>query len=64
MLPNVSRLVISELVVPLSNADAESGWLDLTMMAMGGGERTERQWLNLLGLSGLKLKKFGAPAEA
>lgn len=57
MEPNVSRLLISEIVLPETNADVEAGWMDLTMITMSGCERTEPQWANLLDLSGLKLHK-------
>lgn len=53
--PSKSRLVISEVVLPLSKADPEAGWMDLTMMCAGGMERTEKQWDELLDASGFKL---------
>ncbi|KAF7871817.1 hypothetical protein EAF04_003924 [Stromatinia cepivora] len=58
MTPEVSRLVISEIVLPSIAADAEASWMDVTMMALSGRERTEKQWVNLLTLSGLKLRKI------
>lgn len=58
----LSRLLISEVVLPAMNADVEAGWMDLTMLAVGGRERTEGEWAKLLDLSGLKLEKtFHAP---
>lgn len=62
MKPNVSRLLISEIVLPETNADVEAGWMDMTMITMSGCERTESQWARLLDLSGLKLyKTYYAP---
>ncbi|TEY83831.1 hypothetical protein BOTCAL_0024g00400 [Botryotinia calthae] len=58
MAPEISRLVISEIVLPTIAADVEAGWMDLTMMTVSGRERTEKQWVNLLTLSGLKLRKI------
>jgi len=58
MTSGVSRLVISEIVLPPISADVEAAWMDVTMMVLSGRERTEKQWLNLLTLSGLKLQKI------
>ncbi|ESZ91778.1 hypothetical protein SBOR_7848 [Sclerotinia borealis F-4128] len=58
MTSGVSKLVISEIVLPPVAADVEAGWMDVTMMAISGRERTEMQWVNLLTLSGLKLQKI------
>jgi hypothetical protein len=58
MVPGVSRLLISELVLPAQGADPEAGWMDLTMMCAGGMERTEKQWVELLDASGFKLGKI------
>ncbi|KAF7870251.1 uncharacterized protein EAF02_009441 [Botrytis sinoallii] len=58
MTPEISRLVISEIVLPPIAADVEAGWMDLTMMTLSGRERTKKQWVNLLTLSRLKLRKI------
>ncbi|PQE33396.1 O-methyltransferase protein [Rutstroemia sp. NJR-2017a WRK4] len=58
MEPGKSRLVVSEIVIPPTEADVETAWMDITMMVLTGRERTEKQWKNLLELSGLKLKKI------
>ncbi|CAD6445816.1 f8921658-439b-4469-aae0-2ac0945003d8 [Sclerotinia trifoliorum] len=58
MTPEFSRLVISEIVLPPIAADVEASWMDVTMMALSGCERTEKQWVTLLTLSGLKLRKI------
>jgi hypothetical protein len=57
MVPGVSRLLISEFVLPLQGPDPEAGWYDVTMMCAGGMERTEKQWVELLDASGFKLGK-------
>ena len=57
MVPGVSRLLISEFVLPLQGPDPEAGWYDSAMMCAGGMERTEKQWLELLDASGFKLGK-------
>lgn len=62
MKPGTSRLVISESILPDSKVDIESGWLDITMMAVSGAERTEPQWVKILEESGFKLHKtYQAP---
>lgn len=62
MKPGVSRLLISEIVLPDTGADVLSGWMDLTMMTVSGSERTETHWARLLEKSGLQLKKtYHAP---
>ncbi|KAG4027317.1 hypothetical protein MFRU_031g00650 [Monilinia fructicola] len=58
MTAEISRAVISEIVLPSMAADVEAGWMDITMMALSGRERTEKQWVNLLNLSGLKLREI------
>jgi len=62
MKPGVSRLLISEIVLPDTGADVESGWMDLTMMTVSGAERTKAHWSRLLEQSGFQLKKtYHAP---
>jgi len=61
MEPGKSRLVVSEIVIPSTKADVETAWMDITMMVLTGRERTEKEWRNLLDLSGLKLKKVHGP---
>ncbi|RFU31747.1 hypothetical protein B7463_g4589, partial [Scytalidium lignicola] len=58
MEPGISRLLISDSVLPESDVDLESGWLDITMMALSGSERTESQWQKILDQSGFKLHKI------
>ncbi|QSZ29967.1 hypothetical protein DSL72_004485 [Monilinia vaccinii-corymbosi] len=58
MTPEISKVVISEIVLPSLAAGIEAGWMDIAMMTISGRERTEKQWVNLLTLSGLKLQKI------
>ena len=60
--PGISRLLISESVLPETGVDVESGWMDVTMMTVSGAERTEPQWEKILDESGFKLHKtYHAP---
>jgi hypothetical protein len=62
MKSGTSRLVISESILPESNVDLESAWLDITMMGVSGSERTQPQWERILDESGFKLHKtYQAP---
>jgi hypothetical protein len=62
MKSGVSRLVISEIVLPDTGADVESGWMDMTMMSVSGAERTKAHWSRLLKESGFHLEKtYHAP---
>jgi hypothetical protein len=62
MKPGVSRLLISELVLPDTGSDPLSGWMDLTMMSVSGAERTKAHWTRLLEQSGFHMKKtYHAP---
>ncbi|RAL66952.1 hypothetical protein DID88_007734 [Monilinia fructigena] len=42
MTAGTSKAVISEIVLPSIAADVEAGWMDITMMALSGRERTEK----------------------
>ena len=54
--PGYSRVLIHEQIIPELGASAESCVEDITMMALCGvGERTEREWTNLVEKAGLKL---------
>jgi len=61
-----SKLLIVDIVLPNSNVTMEEAIRDFTMLVHGGLERTEKQWSELLGKSGLKIKKIwrGIEAEA
>ncbi len=62
--PSRSRLVIAEIVLPEAGADAQAGWMDLTMMCAGGMERTEAQWAQLLDAAGFRLGRvFTVPGS-
>ena len=50
-----SRLVVLDAVIPPGNDPHGSKWLDLLMLALlGGRERDERQWRELLGTGGFE----------
>lgn len=55
MIPGVSRLLISEIVMPRSGVDIQTAWSDINMLTFGGIERTEKQWRALLDSAGLKI---------
>jgi hypothetical protein len=53
-----SRLVIVDLVMPPTASSRFLQYIDITMMAFGGQERTEGMWRNLLAQVGLRLDKI------
>lgn len=55
-----SILLISDMVVPAkcSEADLQAACMDITMMTMGGKEKTEANFVKILEASGLKLVKI------
>ena len=62
MKPGASRLVISDSILPETNVDIESTWMDIIMMAVGGSERTQTQWEKMLDEAGFKLHQtYQAP---
>lgn len=62
--PGYSKLLINENVIPDTGAYWETTSLDLIMMAIGSGERTERHWRALLGSVGLRvLRVWTAPGQ-
>jgi hypothetical protein len=52
-----SKILIVETVVPNERAPLWAGLLDINMMSMGGIERSERMWVDLLESAGLKVNK-------
>jgi hypothetical protein len=58
MKPGYSKLLINENVIPDTGAYWETTSLDLIMMEIGSGERTERQWQTLLESAGLNVVKI------
>ncbi|KAJ5835419.1 Winged helix-turn-helix transcription repressor DNA-binding [Penicillium robsamsonii] len=58
MRPGYSKLLVNENVIPDTGAYWETTSLDLIMMEIGSGERTERQWHALLESAGLKIVKI------
>jgi len=59
-----SRLLITDMVVPNTNAPRQMAWEDLNMMTIGGVERTERQWQRLLESAGLEITKIWRKKDA
>ena len=53
-----SRVLLAEYEVPAVGASAKLTLQDINMMGLGGTERTERQWSDLLDSVGLKLTKM------
>ena len=60
-----SVLLIADMVVPAkcSEADLLTACMDITMMTMGGKEKTEENFVKILAASGLKLVKIWRAAE-
>ena len=58
MEPGYSKLLVNENVIQKTGAYWETTSLDLIMMQIGSGERTERQWYGLLESVGLKVIKI------
>lgn len=62
--PGYSKVLINENVIPDKGAYWETTSLDLIMMTIGSGERTERHWYALLESARLKIVKvWTAPAQ-
>jgi hypothetical protein len=57
MKPGVSRLVISESILPETNVDMEIVWLDIIVMTVSGSERTQTQWEKIRDEAGFKLHR-------
>ena len=55
MTPEVSRLLISEIVMPRGRVDVQAAWSDVNMLTFGGVERTQKQWTDLLDTAGLRI---------
>jgi hypothetical protein len=55
-----SRLLIAEMVVPPmpEGIDKTAYWMDFCMLIIGGKERSEKEFSNLLDSAGLKLVKI------
>ncbi|KAF7181291.1 hypothetical protein CNMCM7691_000509 [Aspergillus felis] len=52
-----SRILIHEIIVPEMGATMSHAWQDLTLMAIGGMERREKDFARLLDSAGLQLVK-------
>ena len=56
-----SRIIILDAVLPNVGATLGSVLLDINMMTIGGMERTERQWRDLLESERLKIVQIREP---
>ena len=63
MTPNFSRVIIVDQVVPNSGASAFTAFMDISMMAFGGMERTKKQWRELLESAGLTIVRIESPSS-
>ncbi|KAL5337248.1 S-adenosyl-L-methionine-dependent methyltransferase [Aspergillus crustosus] len=50
-----SRLLIEEIIVPLTGSGIEEGWMDLIMMSLGAQQRALEEWKAVLHTAGLEL---------
>ncbi|KAK6579861.1 hypothetical protein PZA11_007569 [Diplocarpon coronariae] len=58
-----SKLLLVDLVLPDTNATMQEAIRDISMFPIGGLERNESQWKELLAKSGLKIKKIWRGSE-
>lgn len=58
-----SKLLLVDVVLPDLNGTMQEAIMDITMFPMGGMERTESQWKQLLARSGLGIKKIWRGSE-
>ena len=59
-----SRLLIADAVVPDIGAPLFNALMDIGLITIGGGERTESEWRELLESAGLKLVSIQGPEVA
>lgn len=62
MTPGISRLLVSEIVMPRGRVDLQTAWSDVNMLTFGGIERSEKQWRDLLDNAGLKVVQMHGDA--
>jgi demethylsterigmatocystin 6-O-methyltransferase len=53
-----SRVIIIDMVMPNVHVPRFLCFIDISMMAFGGMERTEAHWLQLLGAAGLRVRRI------
>ena len=58
-----SKLLLVDVVLPDSNATMQQAIMDITMFPMGGMERSEGQWKELLAKSGLGIRRIWRGSE-
>ena len=61
--PDFSCVVIVDQVVPDTDASTFTAFIDISMMAFGGMERTERQWRRYLEGEGLTTVRIESPTS-
>ncbi len=65
MKPSYSKIILNELILPAKDCPQSTSWADMHMMAgLAALERNEKQWLELLKGTGLKVVKFWFPMES
>ena len=60
----MSRLVIIDVILPETNVAEFTAFMDISMMALGGKERTESQWRGLLRGAGFEILNIRRPENA
>lgn len=58
-----SKLLLVDLVLPDTDVGMQFAIRDLSMFAVGGLERNEKQWMELLAQNGLRIKKIWRGSE-
>ena len=62
MKPGYSKIILNELILPARDCPQTSAWADMHMMTgFAALERSEKQWLDLVEGTGLKVVKFWFP---
>jgi hypothetical protein len=51
------RVAIAENIIPSKKTGVEAAWQDMTMMALGGTERTLKQWEAMLSQAAFQLHR-------
>ena len=60
---NRSKLLLVDVMLPDTDITMQEAIMDITMFPMGGMERTESQWRQLLARTGLRIKKIWTGSE-
>ena len=62
--PGYSRVIIIDVILPHKKVPKFNAFIDISMMAFGGMERTEIQWRDLLQAVGLSIRNIRQPERA